>query len=56
MEQKANLDTLLDRIKALQISHVFLQAFADTDADGAAEALYFPSRHLPMRDDLFNRV
>jgi len=55
-QQKANLDALLDRIKALEISHVFLQAFADSDADGAAEALYFPNRHLPVRADLFNRV
>jgi biofilm PGA synthesis lipoprotein PgaB len=54
--QKANLDSLLDRIKALQISHVFLQAFADDDADGGADAVYFPNRHLPVRADLFNRV
>ena len=55
-QQKANLDALLDRVKALRISHVFLQAFADSNGDGAAEALYFPNRHLPMRGDLFNRV
>ena len=54
--QEANLGVLLDRIKALGISHVFLQAFADPDADGAADALYFPNRHLPVRADLFNRV
>jgi biofilm PGA synthesis lipoprotein PgaB len=56
VQQEANLSVLLDRIKALGISHVFLQAFADPDADGAAEALYFPNRHMPMRADLFNRV
>jgi biofilm PGA synthesis lipoprotein PgaB len=54
--QKANLDSLLDRIKALQISHVFLQAFSDDDADGGADAVYFPNRHLPVKADLFNRV
>ena len=54
--QEINLGLLLDRIKALEISHVFLQAFADTDGDGAADALYFPNRHLPMRADLFNRA
>jgi len=54
--QEANLGLLLDRIKALQISHVFLQAFADPDADGGAQELYFPNRHLPVRADLFNRV
>ena len=56
LQQKANLDGLLDRIKELQISHVFLQAFADPDGDGAADALYFPNRHLPVRSDLFGRV
>ena len=54
--QEANLGVLLDRIKGLGISHVFLQAFADPDGDGAADALYFPNRHMPMRADLFNRV
>ena len=56
LQQKSNLDGLLDRIKELQISHVFLQAFADPDGDGAADALYFPNRHLPVRADLFGRV
>lgn len=55
-QQERNLGHLLDRIKALQISHVFLQAFADPDADGGAQALYFPNRHLPVRADLFNRA
>ena len=54
--QEANLGLLLDRIKAMRISHVFLQAFADPDGDGAADALYYPNRHLPMRADLFNRA
>ncbi len=54
--QESNLGLLLDRIKSLEISHVFLQAFADPDADGAADAVYFPNRHLPMRADLFNRA
>jgi biofilm PGA synthesis lipoprotein PgaB len=54
--QEENLGVLLDRIKGLGISHVFLQAFADPDGDGAADALYFPNRHMPMRADLFNRV
>jgi biofilm PGA synthesis lipoprotein PgaB len=55
-QQERNLGVLLDRIKALSISHVFLQAFADPDADGGAQALYFQNRHLPVRSDLFNRV
>ena len=56
VQQESNLDALIERIKELQISHVFLQAFADPDADGAADALYFPNRHLPVRADLFSRV
>jgi biofilm PGA synthesis lipoprotein PgaB len=55
-QQTRNLDRLLDRIKAMEISHVFLQAFADPDGDGGADAVYFPNRHLPVRADLFNRV
>ncbi|MBT8078082.1 MAG: poly-beta-1,6-N-acetyl-D-glucosamine N-deacetylase PgaB [Gammaproteobacteria bacterium] len=54
--QNYNLGLLLDRIKALEISHVYLQAFVDTDADGGASAVYFPNRHLPVRADLFNHV
>ena len=56
VQQEENLSHLLDRIHALDITHVFLQAFADPDADGGAQALYFPNRYLPMRADLFNRV
>ncbi|MFO7582576.1 poly-beta-1,6-N-acetyl-D-glucosamine N-deacetylase PgaB [Guyparkeria sp.] len=55
-QANANLGVLLDRIKAMQVKSVYLQAFADPDGDGNADALYFPSRHLPMRADLFNRV
>lgn len=55
-QQARNLDRLLDRIKALRINRVFLQAYADPDGDGVADAMYFPNRHLPMRADLFNRV
>jgi biofilm PGA synthesis lipoprotein PgaB len=55
-QQEENLGRLLDRIKELGISHVFLQAFADPDGDGGADAVYFPNRHLPVRADLFNRV
>lgn len=55
-QQARNLDRLVQRIADIGPSHVFLQAFADPDGDGAADALYFPNRHLPMRADLFNRV
>ncbi len=56
VQQEANLGRLLDRIQALHVNLVFLQAFADPDGDGVADMLYYPNRHLPMRADLFNRV
>jgi len=55
-QQERNLGLLLDRIKSLQINTVYLQAYADPDGDGHADALYYPNRHLPMRADLFSRV
>lgn len=54
--QEDNLGRLLERIVAVGANTVYLQAYADPDADGAADAVYFPNRHLPMRSDLFNRV
>ncbi len=51
-----NLGVLLDRIQRMQVRTVYLQAFADPNGDGNADALYFPNRHLPVRADLFNRV
>jgi biofilm PGA synthesis lipoprotein PgaB len=55
-QQEKNLGLLLDRIKALKPTQVWLQAYADPDGDGVADAVYFPNRHLPMRADLFSRV
>lgn len=55
-QQERNLGLLLDRVQVLGVNTVYLQAFADPDGDGVAQALYFPNRHLPMRADLFNRV
>ena len=51
-----NLALLLDRIRAMGVNTVYLQAYADADGNGAADALYFPNRHLPVRADLFNHV
>lgn len=55
-QQARNLDALVQRVRDIRPSHVFLQAFADPDGDGAADALYFPNRQLPVRADLFNRA
>jgi len=54
--QEQNLSRLLDRIKRLQPTTVYLQAYADPDGDGVADAVYFPNRYLPVRADLFSRV
>lgn len=56
LQQERKLDLMIERMAQLRISHVFLQAFSDLDGDGAAEAMYFPNRHLPVRADLFNRA
>lgn len=56
VQQERNLSRLLDRVQRVQPSSVFLQAFADPDGDGVADALYFPNRRMPMRADLFSRV
>ena len=51
-----NLDALLDRVKSLAPTTVYLQAFSDANGDGVAEAVYFPNRHVSVRADLFSRV
>ena len=51
-----NLDALLDRVKSLAPTTVYLQAFSDANGDGVAEAVYFPNRHVLVRADLFSRV
>lgn len=51
-----NLDILLDRVKSLTPTTVYLQAFSDKNGDGVAESVYFQSRHVAMRANLFSRV
>ena len=55
-QTERNLDKLIQRVHDIGPNAVFLQAFADPDGNGAANAVYFPNRHLPMRADLFSRV
>ena len=54
--QEEHLDKLLERVKSMKVSAVYLQAYADPDGNGAADSVYFPNRHLPLRADLFSRV
>ncbi|HEY5655947.1 MAG TPA: poly-beta-1,6-N-acetyl-D-glucosamine N-deacetylase PgaB [Woeseiaceae bacterium] len=56
VQQQKNLDMLVERVYRLGLSHVFLQAYSDTDGDGYADSMYFPNRVLPMRADLFNHT
>ena len=56
VQQQKNLDALINRIRALHINAVYLQAFSDADGNGQVAALYFPNRHLPVRADLFSYV
>ncbi len=56
VQQEKNLSALLERIISVGANTVYLQAFADSQGDGSARALYFPNRHLPVRADIFNRV
>ena len=56
IQQEKNLGQLIERVRSIGASHVYLQAYADPDGNGSANALYFPNRHLPMRADLFRRA
>ena len=55
-QQRKNIDVLIQRVFEMNISDVFLQAYADPQGDGTVKELYFPNRWLPMRADLFNFV
>ena len=55
-ETEKNLGLLVQRVKDMRISTVYLQAFADPKGDGTVRELYFPNRWLPMRSDLFGRA
>jgi len=56
VQTEKNLGALLERLNKLGVNTVYVQAFADPDANGAADYVYFPNRNVPMRTDLFNRV
>ena len=55
-QQAKNLDKLIERISLYGVTTVYLQAFSDPDGDGVADALYFPNKYLPVRDDIFGRI
>ncbi len=51
-----NLGLLIERLVALQVNTVFLQAFADPDGDGNIDSVYFHNRVLPVRADIFSHA
>ncbi|BCU55413.1 poly-beta-1,6-N-acetyl-D-glucosamine N-deacetylase PgaB [Enterobacter kobei] len=56
VQQRKNIDKLIQRVYDMRITHVFLQAYADPEGDGNIRELYFSNRWLPMRADLFNFI
>ena len=52
-ETDRNLGRLIDRLVALKVNTVFLQAFADPDGSGTIRSVYFANRVLPVRADIF---
>jgi biofilm PGA synthesis lipoprotein PgaB len=50
------VDALVERVRSIRPTHVFLKALSDGNDDGRPDAAYFPSRHLPLRADLFAHV
>lgn len=51
-----NLATLVDRLVAMRVNRVYLQAFADPDGDGNVDSVYFNNRLLPVRADIFSHA
>lgn len=56
IQQNHNISALIKRIQQVQPNVIFLQAFADPDANGSADMVYFNNRHIKVRDDIFNDV
>ena len=52
----ANLGRLIDRLVAMKVNTVFLQAFADPDGSGNIKSVYFANRVLPVRADIFGHA
>jgi biofilm PGA synthesis lipoprotein PgaB len=46
VQQEKNLGLLLERIVAMGVNTVYLQAYSDPDGNGAADAVYFPQPAL----------
>ena len=51
-----NLGKLIERLVALEVNTVFLQAFSDDDATGDVKSVYFHNRVLPVKADIFSHA
>ncbi len=51
-----NLGKLIDRLVALGVNTVYLQAFSDSNGSGNIESVYFHNRILPIKDDIFSHA
>ena len=56
VEQAKNVDAFIERVYSMRVNTVYLQAFSDDAGTGNISSVYFPSRVLPMKADLFSHV
>ena len=55
-QTELNLGKLIDRLVAMKVNTVYLQAFSDPDGTGNIRSVYFPNRILPVRADIFSHA
>ncbi len=51
-----NLGRVIDRLVAMGVTTVFLQAFDDRDGDGVVRKVYFHTDHFPVEADVFSHM
>lgn len=51
-----NVDNLIQRVKDMKVTAVYLQGFVTPGMDGRVKEVYFRNRLLPVRSDLFGRI
>ncbi|MBT3296754.1 MAG: poly-beta-1,6-N-acetyl-D-glucosamine N-deacetylase PgaB [Verrucomicrobia bacterium] len=55
-ERERNITQLIMRLHALGATTIILDAYADADADGNAEAVYFPTTQMHVKQDILDHV
>lgn len=51
-----NYDALINRVFKSGATTVYLSAFSDPNQDGVIDGVYFPTKALPVKADLFSQV